>query len=100
MAEAHVLVLDDVLQPMSEKAEAFYADKLEELIRPRSTANLPTIMTTNLTPDQLEEYFPRVFSLMSAKNISISMPGDDVRLGELFLERLMVQNNGESFPIE
>jgi DNA replication protein DnaC len=100
MTEAQILVLDDVLEPWTEKAAAFYGDKLEDLIRPRTTANLPTIMTTNLSPDKLEEFFPRVFSLVSAKNLAINMCGPDVRLGRLFMNRLSVLKNGERFPIE
>ena len=101
MAEAHVLVLDEVRDPWTENTKRFYGEKLEDLIRPRTNANLPTILTTNLLPEQLEEHYPRVFSLMSAKNKAIHMYGNDIRVSDQIWRRNgEVSLNEESFPIE
>ena len=88
MQEAQILVLDEVSEPiMSDRQKNFYAEKLEDLIRPRTNANLPTIITTNLTPDQLNEIYPRVFSLISAKNFQVTTNGQDARVSDLLFRR-------------
>jgi len=79
-----VLVLDEVKLGGSADQRRLYREKLEELIRPRTDANLATIVTTNLTDEELEEHYGRVFSLLSRVNELISLEGEpDAREGLL-----------------
>lgn len=95
-----ILVLDEVRKPYTERMREFYAETLEELLRPRSDSNLPTIITTNMTPDELEENYPRVFSLMSAKNMQLNLDGYDARVGsEVWQENVVLGLNGEVKPL-
>lgn len=98
--DAQLLVLDDVTPPWTEKQKNFFADKLEELLRPRTDANLPTIITTNLLPNEMEQYYPRIFSLMSAKNHEIELDGADARLDAFVMRRnAEIEANDEALPI-
>lgn len=101
--EAEILVLDEVKKPVSEAQKNFYEDKLEDLIRPRTNANFPTIITTNMMPEEIEQYYPRIFSLVTAKNLWIEMPQDaiDARAdGNVLARHLELQANGETWPIQ
>lgn len=98
--ESGLLVLDEVREPTSVAQKNFYADKLEELIRPRTDNNYPTIITTNMTPEAMEDTYPRVFSLMFAKNVTIELNGADYRLGdEIDIRNRESAINGEALPI-
>lgn len=99
--EAGLLVLDEVIEPKSAAQGAHFGAELERLIRPRQDANFPTIVTTNLTMDDMEKHYPRVFSLLSAKNMEYAMPdGVDARKGDdLWSRNIEVAMNGESWPI-
>lgn len=93
------LVLDEVLPPVSAAQGNLFAPKLESIIRHRTNFNLPTIMTTNLTKAQLEEHYPRTYSLLAAKQIRVEMDGKDMRKGEINTRNLELIENGERRPI-
>jgi DNA replication protein DnaC len=98
--DCEILLLDEIRRPSSPAMKQFMADALEDLIRPRTNANLPTIITTNMEPDEIEDTYPRVFSLMSAKNMYIELTGTDQRLGAAIQQRNMLSAiNGEALPI-
>lgn len=98
--DSGLLVLDEIRIPNTQAQRDFYADQLESLIRPRQDMNFPTIITTNLTPDELEKHFPRVFSLLSAKNSLVEMSEkEDARKGDLYFRNEEVSANGEVWPI-
>lgn len=98
--ESAFLVLDEIRKPISTAQGNLLAEKLENLIRPRSSANLPTLITTNLTPDEIEDLYPRAFSLISAKNVSIELSGTDARLGNKVWKRFAESvESGEALPI-
>lgn len=92
------VILDDIMPPTSDRQAMFYHTRFEAIIRHRTNYNLPTLITTNLTTDQLEEYYPRTYSLLAAKQKRIDMDGKDFRsfMG-LYNEELVA--NGESRPI-
>jgi DNA replication protein DnaC len=95
-----VLVLDEVGLSISDAQRAYYATELEDLIRFRTSGSAVTILTTNLTPDELNEEYPRCFSLLEAKQTSIHVKGTDSRLsGEKMLVDLELTKNGEARPI-
>lgn len=93
------VILDELLPPWSERQHQFYAMKLEAMIRHRTNHNLPTILTTNLTQDELHEYYPRTYSLLAAKQLRIDMSGADARIGKIAEENLELAANGEIRPI-
>lgn len=99
--EAAVLVLDEIRKPISVKQQNLLAEKLENLIRPRTSANLPTLITTNLTPDEIEDLYPRAFSLIFAKNLGLELSGTDARLGNKVWKRVAESvENGWALPID
>lgn len=76
-----VLVLDEVIAPTSVAQGMFFSTKFEELIRHRTNYNLPTITTANLTPTDFEQHYPRLYSLLDAKQIKVEVIGKDARQG-------------------
>ena len=98
---ASFLVLDEVQPGWTPKQASLYREKLEELIRPRESDNLVTVLTTNMTRDELEDEFGRVFSLLSGKNEWISLEGaEDARISsDLWRKQAEAGENNERPPI-
>lgn len=95
-----VLVLDEVTAGISEAQQAFFAIELEDLIRFRTSGNSVTIITTNLTPEQLEDHYPRTFSLLAPKVKHVGVKGMDARKsGDVDLMNQELILNGEVRPI-
>lgn len=92
------VILDDIMPPVSERQKNFYHTRFEAIIRHRTNYNLPTIITTNLTSEQLISYYPRTYSLLAAKQKRIDMDGEDFR-GHIGLENMELAENGEVRPI-
>lgn len=92
------VILDDIMPPKSERQENFYHTRFEAMIRHRTNYNLPTFITTNLTTDELDKYYPRTYSLLGAKQVRINMTGKDFRqqMGE---ENMSLIAEGETRPI-
>lgn len=93
------LILDEVTSPVSAASSNLFSSKLEDLVRHRTNFNLPTIMTTNLTQDELLEAYPRSYSLLAAKQLRIPMKGDDKRIDSLNISNLDLALNNEVRPI-
>lgn len=99
--ESSILVLDEVKKPWSDASRRFFSDRLEELIRPRTNANLPTIITTNMTMEEIESVYPRIFSLLMMKNIEVPLIGTDARVTDSVWERQVgTIFGGERLPID
>lgn len=94
-----ILVLDEVIPPESAAQAGFFARKFEELIRHRTNFNLPTIMTTNLSQNQLRQSYPRPYSLLEAKQVRVQVEGEDARMGKIGWENLEITANDEVRPI-
>lgn len=95
-----VLVIDEVLKPYaSTKQATFYEDVLESIIRFRTTNNFPTILTTNMVETDIHDLFPRVYSLLSAKQWRIELGGEDFRVTTLFDTNAELAKKGEVRPI-
>lgn len=92
------VILDDIMPPHTAKQHDFYHTRFEAIIRHRTNYNLPTIITTNLTADQLEGYYPRTYSLLAAKQKRIDMDGEDFR-GVMGLQNMELVENNETRPI-
>lgn len=94
-----VLVLDEIARPVSEAQRSFYGEKFEELIRYRTDYGRVTIMTTNLTPTELDTLYPRTYSLLAAKQKNIHINGSDIRREGIFDVNEELALNGEIRPI-
>jgi hypothetical protein len=94
-------VLDEVRPGASAAQASLYAEKLEQVIRPREAANLATVMTTNLDRRELEQTFGRTFNALAAKNEWISLEGEANARIESDLWRLQAEAavNGERPPV-
>ncbi len=94
-----VLVLDELLPYHSPAQGQFFARKFEELVRHRTNFNRVTFITTNLTPEQLAEAYPRPYSLLEAKNFRIILDGADYRRGPMKEKNIQMLLSGEIAPI-
>ncbi len=100
LRDCTVLILDEIARPVSDAQRNFFGEKFEELIRHRSNYNKVTILTSNLIPRDLDEIYPRTYSLLAAKEKSVEVDGPDVRkehVGNINEE--LVENN-EARPID
>lgn len=98
--ESEVLVLDEVKPALSSAQRDFLEEKLEEIVRTRTNANFPTIVTSNLTDREFEKEYPRVYSLLAAKNAPVELKGADARRGDEIWQRVAgLAMKGESRPI-
>lgn len=98
LRDTTVLILDEV-KPATINQAHLFSEKLEALIRHRTNFNLPTIVTTNMSPDALWQQYPRSFSLLDAKQMRIAMIGKDARMWWLGEHNTDMAVNGEVPPI-
>lgn len=96
--DSEFVVIDDVLKPKSNAARALFEDKLEEVVRHRTSNNLPTATTTNME-EQMEAEFPRVSSLLSAKQFMVALTGTDYRQDAAWVSNEELVLNGEVRPL-
>lgn len=95
----NIVILDEVRSPPNnDQIRSIFADRFESIIRNRTNYNGITIMTTNMTEKTLDEDYPRVYSLLSAKQIRVQMNGHDVR-SNIGKENSELALNGERRPI-
>lgn len=76
----------DELKTDSRNNSGFLSTVAESVIRHRAVNLLPTLITTNLTPQEEEVTFTKAYSLLSALNQRIQTEGADVR-GSIVRER-------------
>lgn len=94
-----VLALDEVGAALSGPQGEYFAMEFENLIRNRIDSNRVMLMTTNLTPRQLDEHYPRTYSLLSVKQQRHAIDGIDVRrAGQQDIDRNLAEA-GEVRPI-
>jgi DNA replication protein DnaC len=78
--DAEILVIDELFDALEgTRKKELLSDTLERIIRYRVGNRMPTIITTNLKPDQEARAYPRVASLLATNQIRCHVPGDDVR---------------------
>lgn len=95
-----VLVLDEIGKPISGAQGEYFAVEFENLVRTRTDDNLVTLMTTNLLPDELDHYYPRTYSLLSAKQLRYEIHFEDARRsGDVQFLDIALAEAGEARPI-
>jgi DNA replication protein DnaC len=78
--DADILVVDELFDALEgTKKKELLADTLERIVRYRVSNRMPTIITTNLKPEQEARAYPRVSSLLATNQIRCRAPGDDMR---------------------
>lgn len=97
--DSKVLVLDEIQVPPNDKFNSIYASRFEEIVRYRTNYNRVTIMTTNVSEDDIQKYYPRVYSLLRAKQLQVEMEGNDARQSATRNRNLELIMNGEIPPI-
>lgn len=93
------LIIDEVRKPYTERSATVFADNFERVIRHRNHHALPTVLTTNLTLNQMDEHYPRVASLLLPNTVEVPMPGDSYRTNSYAMENLALLANKEVRPI-
>lgn len=100
MLMSELLVVEEIEEPEhSERQRNFFEDVLEGVIRSRTENNLPTITTTNMEIDEMEAYFPRINSLLRAKQTRVELYGKDYRVDKAFIENTTLAEAGERLTI-
>lgn len=95
-----VLVLDEVGVAISGAQNEYFAMEFETLIRARVDDNRVTLMTTNLTPDKLDNNYARTYSLLAAKQDRYEINFEDARrAGHVQYLDMEVAKANESRPL-
>lgn len=94
-----LLILDEVVGPVSAAQHSLFASKFEELVRYRTNYGRVTILTTNLEPDELDEHYERTYSLLAAKQKHIGISGNDARREGIWDLNTLLAENGQRRPI-
>lgn len=98
LKRSDIVGIDD-LRTDKRNAGGFLANGLDALIRHRTSNQLPTLLTTNMIPNQIQEEYPRIDSLLGLKNDWIVLTGKDVRMKEIRDETRELRDNNERRPI-
>lgn len=99
LRETNVVIIDEVKPPTTVRQGDLFSEQLEGTVRHRTNWNAVTVMTTNMTDDELRDIYPRIYSLLSAKQFRVDMEGTDFRMGKLEVENQELALNGEVRPI-
>ncbi len=93
-----VLGIDEVRSD-ARNHSGFLSLGFDSVIRHRTSNLLPTLVTTNMTREQEEEEFFKVYSLLSARNKRIETKGQDLRNNEIRRRIFELASKGERRPI-
>jgi DNA replication protein DnaC len=101
LRDSSVLVLDEVGVAISVAQNSYFAMEFEDLMRSRIDDNRVTLMTTNLTPDELDGEYTRVYSLLAAKQQRYAIDYEDARrVGDVYLINEAMIKSGEVRPLQ
>lgn len=98
MEGAEVLVLDEIRPYTTIKQEAFYSERLEQVLLQRAQSNFPTLTTTNMTAEKFRETYPRIAEQLSHKQYQIEFDGESYR-PQADMDRMVLDANGWVNPI-
>lgn len=97
--DATFLIIDEIRKPWTERSSDVFTNRFEEVIRHRNHNALPTVLTTNMTQEEMDREYPRISSLLLPSTVEIDMPGGDYRSNTYAMERLALLANNEVKPI-
>lgn len=98
LMSVELLGLDELKSDPRNK-QGFLAGALDVVIRHRTSNLLPTLVTTNMTPEEEEHEFGKAFSLLSARNQRLLLSGDDQRQEHVRILVRKLGGAGERRPI-
>jgi DNA replication protein DnaC len=98
LMSVEVLGLDE-LRVDPRNRTGFLANGLDVVMRHRTSNLLPTIITTNLLPDEEGDQFGKAYSLLSARNERILFTGRDIRGTTVRQWNHELRDKGERRPI-
>lgn len=98
LLSARILGLDE-LKSDPRNASGFLQNGLDNVIRHRTSNRLPTLITTNMLPEEEEREFPKVFSLLSEANTKVYLTGKDIRADEIAKTTNQLAALGERRPV-
>jgi DNA replication protein DnaC len=101
LLSSSIIVIDDVVAATASQKQAdHYRNTLERVVRHRAHNDLPTIITSNLTSEQLDDEYDRIFSLMSDSLLPLELDSSsDFRIMAGLANRAKALLNGETPPI-
>lgn len=96
-----LVVIDDVVKgSVSDKQAEYYRNTLERVVRHRAHNDLPTIITSNLSMGELDNFYGRIFSLSADSLLPLELSSDyDNRKESGLGSRAVALLNGEVPPI-
>lgn len=100
LRKAEILGIDDLCSGKTFAQIQFIEEALESVIRFRYNNSLPTLITTNMTPEKQIEVYPRVLSVLSGMNEWYETRSKIDARSSLFSKKLIeLQLNKETLPI-
>jgi DNA replication protein DnaC len=93
-----VLGLDE-LRTDARNSGGFLANGLDSVLRHRTANLLPTLVTTNMLPEQEKNEFNKAYSLLAAKNTRVDTHGHDRRMQEVRQRNHELAKRHERRPI-
>lgn len=96
-----LLIIDEIYweEGWSDNRLSLVGEMLERVLRHRSDQNLPTVFTTNMSPEKFRQTYPRIYSLTAAKQIELELQGLDYRKTQLVIEKIEKLDTEEVHPI-
>lgn len=99
LENVNVLILDEIQPPPDPRLVQIFSDQFESVVRNRTNYNGVTIMTTNMDETEMDAHYPRVYSLLRAKQLRVEMTGKDARRDLIAKQNLDLILNNETRPI-
>lgn len=96
-----LLIIDEIYweEGWSDNRLSLVGEMLERVLRHRGDQNLPTIFTTNMSPEKFKKTYPRIYSLTSAKQMEVELTGLDYRKTHLVIDKFEKLDSEEVHPI-
>jgi DNA replication protein DnaC len=98
LKSVEVLGIDEVRSD-ARNHSGFLSLGFDSVIRHRTSNLLPTLVTTNMSAEEEQDEFFKVYSLLSARNVRITTTGEDLRKGSIRERIFELKQRGERRPI-
>jgi DNA replication protein DnaC len=98
LKRVRVLGIDEV-RTDARNHSGFLSLGFDSVIRHRTSNLLPTLVTTNMSKEEEQDEFFKVYSLLSARNERVQTRGTDLRNNEIRRRIMELKSEGERRPI-